>query len=219
MIMANETDRLLIEQIRDESPQAWEQLIARYEGRLRAFLLRRIKNRDVCDDLAQETFIGFLTSLPHYDDSRELQTYLFTIASYKLTDYLRKTGRHPMQQVTSDASGGDPLQQRADPRPAASSVARGNERRELEEQTLIQCVGTILKNWMKAGDFQRVKVLELLFVKGWANKDAAKHLGLTEQQIANFRFAAIRKITDAVGLAGLNADVFPELRDSEGGGA
>ena len=217
--MANETDRLLIEQIRDESPQAWEQFIARYEGRVRAFLLRRVKNRDVCDDLTQETFIGFLTSLPHYDDSRELQTYLFTIASYKLTDYLRKTGRHPMQQATPDPSGSDPIQQRADPRPAASSVARDNERRDLEERTLIRCVGSILKDWMRAGDFQRVKVLELLFVKGWANKDAAKHLGLTEQQIANFRFAAIRKITDAVRAAGLNVDVFPELRDSEGGGA
>src|SRR6478609_1531323 len=122
--MANETDRLLVEAIRQRDPDAWRQLIDRYEGRLRAFLHRRIKNPDTCDDLVQESFIGFLNSLPHYDDKRELQTYLFTIASYKLTDHLRKLGRHPVQQATEDDSGSDALQQRPDTHPAASSVAR-----------------------------------------------------------------------------------------------
>ena len=37
-------------------------------------------------------------------------------------------------------------------------------------------------------------MLELLFVKGWANKDVAAFLGMTEQQIGNIRFAAIKKI-------------------------
>src|SRR5262245_57631760 len=209
--MANESDRLLVQQIRDEDPEAWRQLIARYEGRLRAFLHRRIKNLDVCDDLVQETFIGFLTSLPHYDDARELQTYLFTIASYKLTDHLRKTGRHPAQQVTEDEPGSDPLQRRADPHPAASSVARGHEREALEEEAVARSLGELIRTWQKAGDHRRVQVMELLFVKGWANKDVAAHLNLTEQQIANLRFGAVKKLGDHLRAAGLPADVFPEL--------
>src|SRR5712675_2885348 len=140
-LMGNESDRLLVESIRQRDPDAWRQLIGRYEGRLRAFLHRRIKNPDTCDDLVQETFIGFLSSLPHYDDKRELQTYLFTIASYKLTDHLRKLGRHPVQQATEDASGNDPLLQRADSNPAASSVARGRERQDIEEDAVARCLG------------------------------------------------------------------------------
>jgi RNA polymerase sigma-70 factor (ECF subfamily) len=209
--MANESDRLLVESIRQRDPDAWRQLIDRYEGRLRAFLHRRIKNPDTCDDLVQETFIGFLNSLPHYDDKRELQTYLFTIASYKLTDHLRKLGRHPVQQATEDASGNDPLLQRADSSPAASSVARSRERQDLEEDAVARCLGALLRDWLAKGDFERVKVLELLLVKGWANKDVAKELRLTEQQIANLRFGAVKKLSDHIKAAGLPVHVFPEL--------
>jgi RNA polymerase sigma-70 factor (ECF subfamily) len=209
--MANESDRLLVQQIRSGDAEAWRQLISRYEGRLRAFLHRRIKSLDACDDLVQESFIGFLTSLPHYDDKRELQTYLFTIASYKLTDHLRRTGRHPVQQVTEEDPSNDPLQQRPDPHPAASSAARSRERIELEEDAVAHCLGDLIREWFQAGDYRRVEALELLFVKGWPNKDVAKHLGYTEQQIANLRFSAIKKLGDHIRDAGLPADVFPEL--------
>src|SRR5213080_4205423 len=100
--MSSETDRLLIQQIREGDPRAWDDLIARYEGRLLAFVQRRLKDRAASEDVVQETFIGFLTSLPNFDESRELQTYLFTIASYKLTDQLRRLGRHPLQNARDD---------------------------------------------------------------------------------------------------------------------
>src|SRR5213592_2989225 len=102
--MSSESDRLLIQQIRKGEPRAWEHLIARYEGRLLAFINRRLRDRSASEDVVQDTFIGFLNSLPNFDDNRELQTYLFSIASYKLTDHLRKLGRHPMNHVegTSD---------------------------------------------------------------------------------------------------------------------
>lgn len=213
--MANESDRLLVDSIRAKDADAWRTLISRYEGRLRAFIHRRIKNNDACDDLVQETFIGFLTSLPHYDAKRELQTYLFTIASYKLTDYLRKQGRHPAQQATEDAAGNDPLTLKADSSPGASSVARGLEKRSLEETAVAGCLGQILRDWMSKKEFERVKVLELLLVKGWANKDAAARLRLSEQQIANIRFAAIKKLSERIAAAGLPAGVFPELHAEE----
>lgn len=213
--MANESDRLLVDAIRRGEPHAWHELIARYEGRLRAFLHRRIKNPDVCDDLVQDAFIGFLTSLPNYDDSRELQTYLFTIASYKLTDHLRRQGRHPLQQATEDAAGNDPLTQKADVRPAASSVARDGERRQLEEDAVAGCLGELIGEWMEKDEFSRVQVLELLFVKGWGNKDVAQHLGHSEQQIANIRFAAVKKLGDRIRAKGLPANVFPELAPEE----
>lgn len=209
--MASEGDRLLIQQIRQGDQRAWENLIARFEGRLLAFVERRLRDRAASEDVVQETFVGFLNSLPHFDEQRELQTYLFTIASHKLTDHLRRSGRHPLRPVSDQH--GDVLQQQLDHHPAASSLARSQERRQLESEAVVRCLGSIIRQWQERGDYIRLKVLELLLVKGWANRDVAAHLGVTEQQVANYRFAAVKKLTEKIRAAGLSPDVFPQLHD------
>jgi RNA polymerase sigma-70 factor (ECF subfamily) len=209
--MTSETDRLLIQQIRNADPRAWENLIARYEGRLLAFVERRLRDRAASEDVVQETFIGFLNSLPHFDDRRELQTYLFTIASHKLTDHLRRTGRHPLHPASEGA--GDILQQQLDPHKAASSLVRSQERRDLETEAITQCLGRMIHQWQEKGEVIRLKVLELLLVKGWTNRDVAAFLKITEQQVANYRFAAVKKLSEHIRGAGLPPEVFPELQD------
>jgi RNA polymerase sigma-70 factor (ECF subfamily) len=211
--MSSESDRLLVQQIRQGDARAWEHLIARYEGRLLAFVHRRLRDRTASEDVVQETFVGFLNSLPNYDETRELQTYLFTIASYKLTDQLRKSGRHPMQHVSDGAN--DVLHQKLDSHKAASSVARSDERKDLESDAVARSLTLLLDQWRQQGEYQRVKVLELLFVKGWQNRDAAAFLKISEQQVANIRFAAVKKLGEHVKGAGLPIDVFPELKEDE----
>src|SRR2546421_7253772 len=143
--MSSESDRLLIQQIRTGEPRAWESLIAGYEGRLLAFVERRIHDRTASEDVVQETFIGFLNSLPNFDERRELQTYLFTIASHKLTDHLRRTGRHPLHSI-SDREG-DLLDRQVDHHSVASSIARSQERRQLESEAVAQCLGPMIRQW------------------------------------------------------------------------
>jgi len=207
--MSSEADRLLVKQIRQGDARSWETLIARYEGRLLAFVERRLHDRAASEDVVQESFIGFLNSLPNYDDQRELQTYLFTIASHKLTDHLRRIGRHPMHAASEGA--GDVLQNQLDPHSGASSLARSRERQELESQAVAKCLGQMVRQWKDKGDHVRLKVLELLLVKGWANRDVAAYLGVGEQQVANYRFAAVKKLSEHIRDAGLPGDVFPEL--------
>lgn len=208
--MPSESDRLLIQQIRDGDSRAWETLIARYEGRLLAYVQRRLRDRSASEDVVQETFIGFLNSLPNFDDRRELQTYLFTIASHKLTDHLRKAGRHPFKSLPDGNE--ELLDQQTDHNPTASSRARSHEREELETSAITRCLGQILRGWQDKGDYTRLKVMELLWVKGMANRDVAALLGITEQQVANYRFAAVKKLTELVRAAGLSPDVFPGLQ-------
>src|SRR5581483_11743300 len=140
--MPSDTDRLLIQQIRAGDSRAWETLISRYEGRLLAYVQRRLRDRGASEDVVQETFVGFLNSLPNFDDRRELQTYLFTIASHKLTDHLRRTGRHPLRSLTDSSS--DLLNQQLDQHSGASSHVRSEERRELESTAITRCLGQIL---------------------------------------------------------------------------
>src|ERR1700676_1777387 len=145
--MPSESDRLLIQQIRQGDPRAWDALIARYEGRLLAFVKRRIQDRAASEDVVQETFLGFLNSLPNFDDRRELQTYLFTIASHKLTDHLRRTGRHPLRNLTD--SNSDLLEQQLDHQSSASSRARKDERQEMETAAIVRCLGLIVRDWQE----------------------------------------------------------------------
>src|SRR5713226_8098681 len=167
--MSSESDRLLIQGIRTGDPKAWEQLIARFEGRLLAFVRHRLHDRNLSEDVVQETFVGFLTSLPNFDDRRELQTYLFSIASYKITDQLRRKGRRP--QFTDSDAGDEALRGKIDSHQlTASSAARGSEQREMEHAAVARALGTMIRQWQTSGDFLRIKVMELLLVRGMANR-------------------------------------------------
>jgi RNA polymerase sigma-70 factor, ECF subfamily len=210
--MSSESDRLLIQQIRQGDQRAWEQLIARYEGRLLAFAVRRLRDRALSEDIVQETFIGFLHSLPNFDENRELQTYLFSIASYKVTDQLRKMGRRPVQ--TGEAAEERLAEQSDSSQRHASSVARSRERRDMESSALSRALGQMFAQWRDKAEYIRIQVLELLFVKGWQNRDVAKFLKISEQQVANYRFAAVKKLSEQMRAAGLPADVFPELQQA-----
>ena len=85
---------------------------------------------------------------------------------------------------------------------------------ELESTAIARALKQMIDQWRDKGEFARIQVLELLFVKGWANKDVAKLLKISEQQVANYRFAAVKKLSEHVRDAGLPGDVFPELREA-----
>lgn len=200
-----EAEKILIRQVRQGDERAWHQLIERYEGRLLAFVDSRIHDRASSEDTVQETFIGFLTSLPHYDDSRDLEAYLFSIAAHKLTDHLRKQGRRPIDQFGSDDHG-RPLDEVPGEARAASSIARSAERQVAEERLLQESLASLAQEWTTKGDFNRLRCLELLIVKGWANKDVAKHLDMTEQAVASYKFQAIARLKEMARKAGMNLE-------------
>jgi RNA polymerase sigma-70 factor (ECF subfamily) len=200
-----EAEKLLIRQVRDGHEPSWNTLIERYEGRLLAFIDSRLHDRAASEDTVQETFIGFLTSLPHYDENRDLEAYLFSIAAHKLTDHLRKQGRRPIDQFGSDDQG-RPLDEVAGPIRAASSIARSDERRQAEERLLAESLGQLIEDWKSRGDFTRIRCLELLIVKGWANKDVARLLSLTEQAVASYKFQTISRLKDMARRAGMSVD-------------
>jgi RNA polymerase sigma-70 factor, ECF subfamily len=206
----SQTDNLLIQRIRSGDSEAWNELIARYEGRLLAFVESRTKHRGVAEDLVQEAFIGFLTSLPNYDSRRSLEGYLFSIAAHKLTDYLRREGRRPTLPLVPDASNSsdwEPL----GPGRAASSIARSHERQHLEEDALVAAITDQIDHWRRQGQWDRLKCAELLFVRGLTNKQVADRLGISEQTVANYKFESVAKIRNAIRKQGLPEEVFPEL--------
>lgn len=203
-------EKLLVDQIRSGEVDAWQMLIDKYEGRLMAFVGARLVDRSHAEDIVQDTFIGFLNSLPNFDCERPLESYLFSIAAYKLTDHLRKQGRRQTQAFSSPDESSDGAQQAPAPFRAVSSIMRSGERRDAEEVALAEALREQVDKWKSKSDFTKLKCIELLFVAGESNKTIADKLKLTEQQVANYKSDfLIRTKTLLSRLA--NREAFPEL--------
>lgn len=212
MAATTDTDRIIVDRIRSGDSDAWGDLISRYEGRLLAFVESRIGRRAASEDIVQEAFVGFLNSLPNFDGRRPLESYLFSICAYKLTDHMRREGRRPALPLSAGADSGGEWQL-ASPARAASSIVRSGEQKDLEEKALIEALREQVDRWKERGDWTKLQCNELLFVRGWANKRVAEALGISEQQVANFKFDFLARTRTLVGRQGLSEDVFPELYD------
>ncbi|HEY4310753.1 MAG TPA: sigma-70 family RNA polymerase sigma factor [Pirellulales bacterium] len=211
MSSSPQPDALLVDRIRSGEPAAWNDLINRFEGRLLAFVESRLRHRAASEDVVQETFIGFLTSVPNYDVSRPLEGYLFSIAAHKLTDHMRREGRRPALPLAGTSTGGE--WDLPGPQRPASSIARSGERKSLESAALVEAIAGLMRRWKQQGDWDKIKCAELLFVRGLPNKEVAKQLGITEQAVANHKFDFLARLRSLVKQSGLPAEVFPELHD------
>ena len=214
MTALSDADSLLVDRIRRGESDAWNDLIERYEGRLLAFVESRLGRRGPSEDIVQEAFVGFLNSLPNYDGRRPLESYLFSICAYKLTDHLRREGRRPAVPLSNSADSSGEWQV-SDSARQASSIARSGERQRLEEKAVQDALEEQILRWQDKGDWPKLMCAELLFVRGWANKDVAIELGITEQQVANYKFDFIARLRTLVKRQDLCAEVFPELYEDE----
>jgi RNA polymerase sigma-70 factor (ECF subfamily) len=192
----DEADRLLIENVRQGDADAWQTVISRYEGRLLAFVDSRLRNRATSEDVVQEAFMGFLISLPNYDTRTRLETWLFSIAAHKLTNVLRREGRRPTIPLLLVNSQGVSAEPAGRQRPA-SSLVRSRERRGGEEGVLRDSLQEMVRSWLKRGEYERLECMELLFVLGWANKEVARRLDISEQSVANHKHFVVSKLKEA----------------------
>jgi RNA polymerase sigma-70 factor (ECF subfamily) len=61
-----------------------------YSADVRHFILSKVKDAVVTDDLLQETFIKVHTKLHQLEDATKLKPWLFSIARYTVLDYFRQ---------------------------------------------------------------------------------------------------------------------------------
>jgi RNA polymerase sigma-70 factor (ECF subfamily) len=186
-------DQILVESIRRGDTQAWEDFINRFEGRLLAYVGTRLADRAHAEDIVQETFVGFLNSLPNFDCSRPLESYLFSIAAYKLTDHLRREGRRYATQLVTAENSSDAIQRLPSGGRQASSIARSAEQKDREEVVLRQSLEDQVSKWKQKKDYLKLKCIELLIVLGMGNKETAQALGISEQQVANYKSDFIQR--------------------------
>ena len=205
-----QADQFLVDEIRQGLESAWRQLIERYQGRLLAFARSRLSRGPDADDAVQEAFVGFLQSLPHYDGSRSLETYLFAILRYKILDVYRERNVKPTVSFDQQRDLGESGEFTPAGGETPSGVMRFGEAADARRRALADALRTLiayLRDHDKLGD---LKVIELIFFAGWRNKEVASTLGLDEKAVAGVKFRAIGRLRETLeampGSASLFAD-------------
>jgi len=206
-------DAELIARVKAGDPQAWRRLIEQFEGRLVAYVNSRIQDRSSSEDIVQDAFIGFLNSLPNYDEQRSLESYLFSICAYKLTDHLRREGRRPSLQLRHLSGNETPENSWIGTGRVASSIARSAEQKKIEEQVIRQAICEQVDHWKTTKQWTILKAIVLTYVAGLGNQEVASLLAITEQQVANFKSDFQTRLKSIIKRKDLDSIAFPELED------
>ena len=82
--------RKLIDAAREGSADAWCELVRVFQARVRTFIGRIIRDPNVVDDLAQNTFLSGYRRLESYRGDASLGTWLLAIARNEALMYLRE---------------------------------------------------------------------------------------------------------------------------------
>ena len=68
----------------------------------------------------------------------------------------------------------------------------------MEAELLTTALRQLIVQWKDRREFERLKVIELLFVLGWPNKRVAAELGISEQAVANHKHFVVGKLKDFI---------------------
>ena len=121
--LAARTDQEIVVLARAGQEAAYRELIRRYERPLFSLLYRMVRDRELAEDLAQETFIKALNAIESYRPEYKFSSWIFKIANNAAIDHLRR------RELDTLAARGDAGRGRghraADRRPAGVAARRG----------------------------------------------------------------------------------------------
>ncbi len=121
--------------LRRRDPDLLDRLIEQYQHRLLRYLVYLAGNRELAEDLFQETWIRVLERGHQYDGKHEFATWLYAVARNLTIDYLRKKSPLSLDGLMEDEehAGFEP----ADTRPQAWELVQQREQAERVSAVLV----------------------------------------------------------------------------------
>ena len=99
--LRNLPDADLVALAQEGREAAYRELVRRYERPVFSLIFRMVRDREVSEDLAQDTFIKVLNHIDKYRPEFKLSSWLFKIANNVAIDHLRK---RQLETVSIDGS-------------------------------------------------------------------------------------------------------------------
>lgn len=172
-MLATVTDETLVSRAIAGSDSAWNKLIKRYEKRVYNYALRMVGHPQDAFDLTQEVFMGVHRNLAGFRGDGAFPAWLFRIASYRCTDYLRRRRDH---------------QQFDDERGFISSLPGP------QEQAFTTHANHQISTALQQLPIEQRQVVELKFFQHFTFEDIAGQLGISPNTAKTRLYSALRKL-------------------------
>ena len=98
------SDEQLVKFFQKGDKQHFKILYQRYYQTIVNFLCQKIRDREMAEELAQETFLKAYKGLDGFKGKSSFKNWLYTIARNKFVDYLRKKQRNPRHAPIDELS-------------------------------------------------------------------------------------------------------------------
>lgn len=178
--MSEESDALWVQQTLAGDPQAFGELVRRYERDVFNLAYRMLNERGEAEDAAQEAFMRAYINLDRYDPERPFKTWLLSITSNHCIDRLRR------RRLTWLS-----LEEPLPPHPALTSDIPG------PEEALLTSERNLLVQEMLANlspEYRLAVILRYWYDLSYA--EIAEMLGTTESAIKSRLFRARQALAD-----------------------
>jgi RNA polymerase sigma-70 factor, ECF subfamily len=96
-----------IAQLRRGDLDALSALLARYQNRLYRYLLRMVRQPAEAEDLFQQTWLRVAEKIQSYDQRRNFEAWLFTLARNLAIDHLRRLRPESLDEPIGDSRNGE----------------------------------------------------------------------------------------------------------------
>ena len=109
--MEPDADAQLVERVKLGDVKAFEMLVVKYQRRIERLIGRMVRDVDIVEDIAQETFIRAYRALPQFRGDSAFYTWLYRIAVNTAKKALMDMKRNPLvpeSAMRNDEDGDEP---------------------------------------------------------------------------------------------------------------
>ena len=104
MLLSNISDQELVKQYINGDNKSFEILLNRHKNRVFAFIMSKIKNKDLSEDIFQDTYVKVVNSLQKgkYNEEGKFLPWVMRIAHNLVIDHFRKQKKMHMVRSNND---------------------------------------------------------------------------------------------------------------------
>lgn len=189
--LASLSDQAVVALAKAGQDRAYRELLARYERPIFSLLFRMVRDRELAEDLAQETFIKVLNNIDRYSADFKFSSWLFKIANNVAIDHLRR------RQIETVSIEGSPNAETMDAEKATAITIVSQAESPLEELESRELGSAIERAIGQLRPEYRSCIL-LRHVEAYSYEEISEMVGLPLGTVKTYIHRARQELRDAL---------------------